>query len=193
MKSHYWILFSASLLPVTSAMAQSVYCPQHSGYINPGMSESEVISACGQPLAKQTSNMPAVQKIPVTQLYYTALNTGSVYPGLNAAFYTQWSLPSGSTGITLQIDVVNNKVTDIKSNGSSTNAMSLCQGNSFQIGDNINKVYSACGMPSSVNNTFVNQPIASNAKPVIWVYQVNQYQSPMSLTFVSGKLQSINQ
>ena len=192
MKSNSMMTLCIGLLPFSTTMAQPIYCPQNAGYINIGMTQGQVISACGEPLSKQQPKTPVMQKIPVQELIYTALNTGSVYPGLNSAFYNQWSLPSGTTGIGLQIDVVNGKVNCVKINGSSTNAMSLCGGMSVQVGDDANKVYSACGSPSMVNNTYINQPIQSNSKPEVWIYQIDQYQSPLSLTFVNGKLQSIN-
>lgn len=193
MKTKFFLTLGVSLLPLSAAMAQSsVYCPQNAGYINPGMTEDQVISACGQPLSKGSPNAPITQKIPVQQLIYTNLNQGGIYPGQDAAFYTQWSLPSGTSGINLSIQVTNGKVSGVSINGASTNAASICQGISIQNGDPINKVYSACGTPSMVNNTFINQLIPPDSKPAVWIYQLNQYQSPISLTFVDGKLQSID-
>jgi hypothetical protein len=192
MNKKLFIPLTVAVLIHTSAMADTIYCPQKSGFIKTGMTENEVIAACGQPLSKQESNDPPTQKVPVQQLVYTALNTGSVYPGLNPMYYDQWSLPSGSTGINLTVDIINDKVSSIKMNGSSTNAMSVCGGNDVQIGDSVRKLYAACGGPSMVNNTFINQVIPSNTQPEVWIYQVNQYQSPIRLTFVNGKLQSIN-
>jgi len=185
------ILLSSLMLSLTSALAQQVYCPQHAKYIDLGMTQEEVIAACGQPLSKQTTDTPPMEKVPVKQLIYTALDTGSVYPGLNAAFYTAWSLPSGTSGIQAQVDIINNKVAGFSINGSSTNAMNLCNGISIQEGDSINKVYSACGTPTMVNDSYVNKIIPSETNPELWIYQLNQYQTPMSLTFVDGKLKSI--
>lgn len=192
MKLGIVIASAIALTPLTViADTSQFYCPQHSGYVNIGMTEDQVVQACGQPLSKQQPNMPVMQKVPATQLIYTALNRGSVYPGLNSAFYDQWSLPSGTSGINLTIQVINNKVSSVSINGSNTNAMSVCGGNSIQVGDNVNKIYSACGAPSMVNNTYINQPMPSNSKPEVWIYQVDQYQAPISLTFANGKLQSI--
>lgn len=179
------------MLTVTPALAQQVYCPQHAKYIDLGMTQEEIIAACGQPLSKQTLDTPPMEKVPVKQLIYTALDTGSVYPGLNSAFYNQWSLPSGSSGVELQIDVINNKVAGFSVNGSSTNAMNLCNGISIQEDDPIDKVYSACGSPTMVNESYVNKIIPSKNNPEVWIYQLNQYETPMSLTFVDGKLKSI--
>ena len=183
---------TVSLLPLTQLAAQPVYCPQHAGYINVGMTQQEVLNACGDPLSKQQPNKPIMQKVPVQQLMYTQLNQGAYYPGETAAFYTQWSIPSGTGGVNLTIQVINNKVSGVTINGSTTNAASVCQGYDIEIGDNVNKVYSACGSPQMVNNSYINQPMPSNSKPEVWIYQVDQYQAPISLTFLNGKLQSID-
>ncbi len=193
MKAKYLLTGLVLFSPFSSALAssQQLYCPANSGYIEVGMSEEQVMSACGQPLSKQQSKQQPTQRVPVKQLIYSALNTGSVYPGLNSAFYSQWSLPSGQQGVNLQVDIMNNKVASVEIAGSGTNATSLCQGVNIQVGDDANKVYSACGTPSMVNNSFINQPIPSNTKPQVWIYQFDKFQSPVSLTFVNGKLQSI--
>ena len=190
MKSHCVFALGFALLPLGGFAANSVYCPQGQGYINIGMTDSQVMNACGQPMSKQSTNVKVATQIPVTQLIYTTLNQGAVYPGLTS-YYDMWSLPSGSVGTSLQVNVVNNKVTGISINGSSSNAMSICGGTSIQIGEDADSVYSACGSPSLVNETYINQPVSRNQHPEIWTYQLNQYQSPISLTFIDGKLQSI--
>ena len=179
-------------LPVTAVTAQQVYCPQHAKFIDIGMSISEVTSACGEPISKQKSNVPITKKIPVEQLIYTVSNPGSLYPALNARFYTAWDLPSGTAGITSVVNIVDGKVKSIDINGSSSNVMSVCNDNKVQIGDPISAVYSACGSPATINSTYINQPIQSQTQPEVWIYKMSDYESPMSLTFVDGKLQSIN-
>lgn len=174
-----------SLLPFSLVADQSLYCPQNHGYINVGMTSAQVISACGQPISKQDSNQPLLQKIPVQQLIYNNKGTGS-------GFYGVWNVPTGNGGAQLEVDVVNNKVKSIKLNGGDTNAMSICGGRSIQAGDPVGKVYGACGSPSLVNNTFINQMVPTPQKPQIWIYQPGQYQPTVSLTFIDGKLQSIN-
>lgn len=192
MKTKFVLALGICLLPLSASAVQTMYCPQNSGYISIGMTQDQVVSACGQPLSKRKSDSALMQKVPVKQLIWTTLNQGSYYPGLNSAFYNQWSLSSGSTGVNLEIDIINNKVNSIKLNSSNTNSATICGGpNSIQVGDDISKVYTACGTPSTVNSTYVSQPVPSNSSPEVWVYQVNQYQSPYSLTFLDGKLQSI--
>jgi hypothetical protein len=169
----------------TVMASQSVYCPQNHGYIRLGMTPDQVIAACGQPSSQQDSNQPVYQQIPVQQLVYNNQGTSS-------AFYGVWNLPTGTGGAQLQVDVMNNKVQAIKLNGSDNNAFSICGGASIQVGDPVSKVYGACGSPSITNNTFTKIAVPTQQKPVIWIYQPGQYQPSISLTFVNGKLQSIN-
>ncbi|RUR09165.1 DUF2845 domain-containing protein [Legionella sp. km772] len=171
--------------PFTVIADQSYYCPENHGYINLGMTPAQVMAACGQPLSQQESKEPIYQKIPVQQLFYNNQGTSS-------AFYGVWNVSTGNNGAQLQVDVLNNKVQAIKVNGSDSNAFSICRGANIQVGDPVGKVYSACGNPSITNSTYTNVPIQSAQKPVIWTYKPSQYQPSITLTFVDGKLQSIN-
>lgn len=176
----------ASFSITAIAGVQSFYCPQKHGYINIGMNPEQVMSACGEPLSRQQPNQPIMQKVPMQQLVYN--NQGS-----QKAFYGVWAIPTGTNGgAQLEVDIVDNKVKSVRLNGSGINAFSICGGTNIEIGDPASKVYGSCGSPSLTNNTFLNQPIESNLKPEIWIYQPTQYESPINLTFVNGKLQSID-
>lgn len=181
------------MLPAIVYASDSYYCPQKHAYINVGMNQAQVIAACGQPTTVRTSNNPVLQQIPVTQLIYTKLNQGAVdfYPGLNPV-YDMWSLPSGSSGTSLEVDIINDQINSIRINGSDSNAASICEGGSMQIGDSVSKLYNACGAPSMVNQTYINKPVAAQEKPQVWIYTIDQYQPSVTLTFVNGILQSIN-
>lgn len=163
----------------------SFYCPQNHAYINLGMTVDKVIAACGSPVSQQDSNQPLVQKIPVQQFIYNNQGTSS-------AFYGVWNIPTGSGGTSLHVDVINNKIANFSINGSNTNASSICAGASIEIGEPVTNLYNACGNPDVINDTYVNQEVPTNQKPVIWIYQFGPYQPAVSLTFVNGKLQSIN-
>lgn len=171
--------------PLSVFADQSFYCPQNHGYISTGMTQDQVIAACGQPLSQQDSNQPVFQKIPVQQFIYNN-------QGADTAFYGVWNIPTGSGGTSLQVNIVNNQVRSITVNGSDSNAFSICNGVSVQVGDPVGKVYGACGAPAVVNNTYMNQIVPTAQKPQVWIYQPGQYQPTVSLTFVDGKLQSIN-
>lgn len=192
------VLTGLLLLPCLGWADDSVYCPQNHGYINVGMTQDQVIAACGQPLTKQESSRPVMQQVPMQQLYFKD-------QGAPTAFYGVWKLqvgqsnythvqPFGSSngGVQLEVNVINNQVVSVNVNGSSTNAFSICKGRSIKVGDPVNVVYGACGSPSLVNNSFINRPIPSKQKPQIWVFQPGEYQPPLTLTFIDGKLQSID-
>ncbi len=181
-----WItLFISFVLSFSLFADQSLYCPQNHKYINVGMSQAQVIDACGAPISKQDSNQPVMQRVPVQQLIYNN-------EGTSTAFYGVWNLNTGSGGARLEIDIVNQQVRGIKLNGNDNNNISICGGRGIQVGDPIGKVYGLCGSPSLVNNTYINQMIPSTQKPEVWIYQPGQYQQSVTLTFVNGKLQSIN-
>ncbi len=179
-------------LPASSPTG-SVYCPSGHAFIHVGMPESEVISTCGQPNSKEQSNQQATRRVPVKQLIYTTLASINPYPGLQSAVFDQWSLPSGvDNSFTLQVNIINNKVSSISLNGSQNNAMTICGGSSVQVGDDESAVYAQCGSPNATNHTFINQQIPGNTKPETWIYQVDPYQPPIHLTFVNGSLESID-
>ncbi|OGV48316.1 MAG: hypothetical protein A3F46_07625 [Legionellales bacterium RIFCSPHIGHO2_12_FULL_42_9] len=176
---------------------QSVFCPQKSGYINIGMTVDQVIAACGQPISQQKSDQPAMQQVPIKQVFFNN-------QGQSTAFYGVWAIPGGSgnygayqpfgtknggAGSQLEIDIANNEVRSVKLNGSDTNAISIC-GSNISVGDPASKIY-ACGTPNLVNTTYINVPIPGGQKPIIWVYQMGQYEKPMTLTFINGQLHSI--
>lgn len=186
MKLTYSTGLALVLLPFSLfADTQSLYCPQNHAYINVGMTQDEVIAACGQPASQQDSNQPVTEKVPVTQLIYNNMGSGT-------AFYGVWNVSTGTSGSKLEFDIVDKKVKSLRLNGSDTNAASICSGNSVQVGDPIEKVYYSCGSPSLTNNTYINEVVPSAQKPQIWIYQPGQYQPSVTLTFVDGRLKSIN-
>ncbi|MDF1684076.1 MAG: DUF2845 domain-containing protein [Legionellaceae bacterium] len=180
------------LLITTSSFAgqQPFYCPQKHGYVRIGMTESQVLAACGQPTSKEKSKQAAVQQVPVTQLIYTTLNPDPVYRGYKLV-YRMWSLPIGSQGSSLEVDIINKKIAAIRFNGESTNASSVCDNRSFAVGDMADMVFTACGNPSHVNRSFVNRKVKSKSKPVTWTYNSDPYQPTFRLIFLDGKLRAI--
>ena len=187
--NHYKLLLLPCLLLSSSLMAaDSFFCPENHAFINVGMSQGEVLNACGAPMKKEQSQQTATNRVPMTQMFYNQA-------GSPTAFYGVWQIPTGNNaGANLEVDVINNKVTSIRLNGSESNAFSICGGASIQIGDPVGKVLSTCGNPSQTNQTYINQPMEGNPRPEIWIYQLDPYQNTMlRLTFINGRLQSINQ
>ncbi|MBA2649928.1 MAG: DUF2845 domain-containing protein [Legionella sp.] len=177
------------ILPMSLYGVQSYYCPQNHQYINVGMSADQVVSACGEPLSRQNANNPVTVRVPVQQLIYN--NQGAEQPF--AAQTNYWApLKTGNGGVQLEVNIVDYRVKLIRINGSNSNAASVCQGINIQIGDSVAKVYNACGAPSVVNNSYINQVTTPATPPQLWIYQAGDYQAPFSLIFVDGRLHSID-
>lgn len=183
-------LVSSAVTAPAFAEQQPFYCPTGHGYVRIGMTESQALSACGKPTSIQKSKQSAVEQVPVTQLIYSTLNPDPVYRGYEL-IYNTWSLPIGSYGNTLEVNIMDNRVSSIKLNGSETNASSICSNRSFAVGDVADKVFSACGTPSITNKTFVNRTVKSKSKPVTWIYRVDKYQPSFRLIFLDGRLKAI--
>lgn len=187
----FWYM-TCALWISTACFAEQApfYCPKKHGYIRIGMTEAQVLSLCGEPSAKEQSKQAAVEQIPVTQLIYSTLNRKPVYRGYEL-IYNTWSLPIGSDGNTLEVDIIDNKISAIRFNGGSTNATTICSNRLFAVGDLADTVYSACGSPSLTNKTFINRSIPSKSKPVTWTYYTDQYQPTFQLIFIDGRLRAI--
>lgn len=199
MKINVISVLGSLLIPqICLAMAvseETLYCPAHQGYIKTGMTQDEVVAACGKPVSTDSANVPVMQRVPMTQLTYQSVNTVNTVQG-HVDLYNLWSLPvAGKSTIpgTIAFDVINDHISAIHVNGSDTNVQSLCGGVYVQIGQPVSVAYQNCGNPTMVNQTFVTQQVPSNDDPVVWVYQFDKYQAPLSLTFIKGKLQSIHQ
>lgn len=187
-----YVFAIASIIGTAPLYAASFYCPQKMGYINTGMSQDQVLNACGEPNSRQTGNNVVAKQVPVKVLIYSSLNQQPVsYEPALGTLYQMWNLPTNAQNIDLQVNVIDNRVASITLNNSSTNAMSACPGGVFQIGDDVNKVFAACGSPYLINNTYINQTISKDQKPELWTYTF-PYQPSVTLTFVNGQLQSIN-
>lgn len=173
--------------------AGATYCPEGHSYIQVGMTESQVIAACGQPISKTKSNQQVTNQVPVTQLIYTSTIPNQPYPGIASTTLAPWSLPTGINNLySIQFNIENNKVKSILVNNSGTNAMNICDGNSVKIGDPESNVYATCGAPDQTNKTYINEPIPGNNNTEVWIYQIDQYQPSIRLTFVNGSLESID-
>lgn len=187
-------LFTVTLLIFTNIILadDSYYCAKNHAYINVGMTQDQVLASCGNPSSVKDSRGSVVQQIPMTQLIYTDINKGAVffYPGIDRV-YSLFSLPSGSTGNTITVDIINDQISAIKINGVNSNALSMCKQGSVQIGDSTSAIYNACGAPDNINQTYVNRSVPGQQKPQVWIYDSQNYQPGFTLTFINGILQSI--
>lgn len=213
MKNRYQLIaYIVSFFSLQAAYSvDNFYCPTNHGFIQIGMSQAQVLTACGNPTVKKQSVQPATRKVPVLQLIYNNKDTRN-------AFYGYWNLSvSQSSGSQLQIDIVQNKVYSIMMNGESTNATSLCTAHNppipmqgmagrsqaaslstqyeaepISVGDSASKAYMLCGNPSTTNNSYVNAILSTTEPTYIWTYDLGPYQPGFTLTFVGNQLVSID-
>lgn len=182
-KSCYWLMLF--VIPFSLFADDSFYCPTNSQYVQPGMTMDQVLSACGEPTTRAESNQVLNDKVPVEQLTFN--NVGS-----DTAFYGVWNMQTGERGSQLQIDIIDDKVASIKINGSDTRAFDLCNETSIQVGDPSSLVFNNCDTPNITNHTYILKPHPLKQKPIAWFYNFGDYQPSATLTFVDGKLQSID-
>lgn len=157
------------------ASAESFFCPSTMKYINTGQNVAEVIASCGEPTTKEQKDESIQNQVPVQQYYYQ-LNAG----------------PTGDSKINMVFTVQDDKVTSISIAGQSTNSSTLC-GTEIRNGTSANDVVSNCGQPLAVNETSVNLPSGKISKIDTWTYDFGAYKPKITLQFVNGILQSIQQ
>lgn len=177
-------------LPLRLCAFDSYYCQQGHGYAKLGMTVDEVLAACGEPISRQDANNPILVKVPVRQMIYNNQGTDLPYYWYN----TYWApLKSGSGGVQMEMNIVDNRVRLVRVNSSDSNQATVCNGVTIRQGDSVARVYSACGSPSIQNNSFINQVVTTTTKPQIWIYQLNEFQPQVTFTFADGRLYSIDQ
>ena len=179
--SLYCLLLSLATYPPAQA-ASSYFCGKNSQYIKTGMSQAEVIQACGEPQAKQKSSQSGRVKQPVTQMIFKVANQKAGYGAFPIA-------TGGSTK--LAVSVANNKIVSLSFGGQSTQSVSICGGRNVSVGSPASAL-SACGQPTMTNNTYVDIPTGKTDKVETWVIKPDQYSRGIRLTFVNGALQSID-
>jgi Protein of unknown function (DUF2845) len=185
----------------------NLYCPHGSGMIRIGMNIAEVSQLCGMP-ATTASNTRVVQNLPITRLSYNNFYKGPVYYWNLQKVYQQFSVPSSSNNTTLTVDIYQGKVKSMALNGTGAQSTTACNykgstqfaGNPspsnntvISVGDSQDAVFSACGSPDTIDNTYIQVPVSKNDKPEVWTYQFDPYSPKYKLIFIQGNLQSIDQ
>ena len=167
-----------------SVSAESYYCGKNSMFISPGMSQAQVIQACGEPQSKQKRNQQGSQQRPVTQMQF------SIASQKKAGAYGAFPISVGRRS-TLDVTVANGKIVSLSLAGQSSQSISVCGSANIYVGGP-SSALSACGSPNMTNKTFVNVSTGQSEKVEMWTIKPDQYTPGISLTFVNGVLKSIN-
>lgn len=159
----------------------TIYCSYGGGYLKVGMSQAQVKSSCGTPIAESKKKTYATRNVAVQQLFYTVKQTArNVYgPKFSAK------------SLDMVITVRNNKVTSINLSGTNAQGVSVCPNGAIQVGSAVNTVTQACGYPSYVNQSYQKVSQGNIVEEVTWQLKPTQYGQPLTLIFNDGVLTSI--
>jgi hypothetical protein len=172
-------LICLALSPAAHAATQ-YFCPSSNQYINLGASIAEARAKCGPPHTATTSPYTLKKTRLVDQWVYnyqpnTILRFGTIHTRKGA----------------LVVNFINNKVIEILVNGHSVASTNFCSNNlPVKVGDNNLTIRQLCDQPTIIQKT--KQTISQQkTQKVVWTYQANDYIPANTLTFISGKLVSI--
>ena len=196
-----------SFLPLNVLAGKGFYCSKKNDFIQVGMTSAHVLESCGSP--KSVVKGDAIgKKVPVTRLSYNNLYKGPVYYRDLTKVYDIFSLPSYSNNGNVIVDIVDGKAKTITLNGVKVAGTNACQyaggstkfggnqsysnGSAINAGDSYQSILKQCGMPDSIDNTFLRIPVPKEENPEIWIYKFDDYSSAYQLTFINGILKEID-
>jgi hypothetical protein len=161
------------------------------GWIEQGMSQQQVIAACGQPdstaeIDKTNNRLDATQ-------YWN-------YQGQSVQLVPQSSWPAptpygaakaNNTANALVVEINNNVVSSLAVNGKLVSSGSCPNGGSVRVGDSANRVMSSCGTATQVSYQYQKN---NSASPPItqWTYQLHGGRS-LTIQFQQGVVSELNQ
>lgn len=174
-----WLI--ASMLGVSSALLSTVtfagnsfFCPNTMQYVQVGSNQVTVLTACGEPYAKEELEEANKVTEPAEIWFY---QVGGV-----------------ATPIHLTFTLIKGRVTEIEIGNKKVESTSLCQigdeYNTVKIGDTSDMVLIACTNPNLVNTTTITEKLGTN-KVVVWFYDFGNFQPKAKFKFVNGTLTEI--
>lgn len=163
------------LISIYSTSGFAMFCPSNFNQINIGDTLQQVEAQCGKPLTSVTTKSTA--NLPQEWTYYATLP--SVPP----------VAPNASQGtMKVTFAFVNNKLTNITSNGLGVGATTICNNVNLQLGNSTEDVEKACGKAAIVTQTNLQNAAAATPPPTettTWTYDSTP---AVTLIFVDGKL-----
>jgi hypothetical protein len=201
MRKLFYLLNAAILLlgqNMLWAQTESFYCPKGQ-YVNKGMSEEQVVAACGEPVTKELLDEPAMKQEQVEELIYT----------LPADFLQEFNRilepPRAGGHVTVVFTIMDGKVSSIEVDDKEFSSTGICGKRkvtdvrtvgvaTISIGDSRRKVFTRCDRPSFVNKATRPVPLGDGNVPVsIWTYDFGPYQPKVYMRFIDEKLDSVVQ
>lgn len=169
-----WIVILSIIFPATSF---AMFCPNNFNQIDIGYTIDQVTELCGKPdTEKKVKAPPSTKNEPQEWNYYLNPTKGS--NRLTPA-------PVGNLKTALAFD--KGKLVNISVNGTSLLTTTIC-GAAISVGDDQDKVKSACGDPSFINldsQSQARQAKLPEVETTTWTYSGS---SDTQLIFENGKL-----
>lgn len=168
-------LIIASLCYSTQCFA--IFCPNNFNLIDFGNTTAQVEAQCGKPTSKKTYKTE--DNMPQEWTYYMPISSSYV------------PFATGNTQGTMKVTFafVNNKATNITSNGIGVGATTICNNVNLQLESTVQDVKKACGSPQEITKTNQNDPTTGLPPLPIqmedWTYQGSP---TVTLVFQNGTL-----
>jgi len=169
MKKIQTVLMITTMLP---SITFALFCPTNYNIINEGMSVDQVIIACGKP-DSMTESIKKNDNIPQQWSYLIPQTVNMGGTSQTAQGTLQTSVTFDDKG----------KAVNISVNGIGVGSTTICGGSTVQLGDDKDKVKSACGNPAFINKS------STETEPDTKVTELkyNSGNPAMILVFENGK------
>lgn len=187
------LCYIAALCLITS-LSWAMFCNTgqgSNGWIEQGMSQDDVIAACGQPsstaqIQKDNNNLDS------TQYWSYQAQSLQLQPQSSFPAPTPYNSRKMNTSTnTFVVEINNNIVTSVAVNGNLVSSGNCPEGGSVRVGDSVNQVTASCG--AATQTSYQYQKDTSALPPVTqWTYQLPGGQS-LNIQFQQGVVSELNQ
>jgi Protein of unknown function (DUF2845) len=187
------MLFYITVLSLITSVSWAMFCNTSqgtNGWIEQGMSQQDVLAACGQPNSTaQIDNDKS--RLNVTQYWNYQQQNMQMLPQKVSAPTPYTSINVNSAGNTLVVEINNNKISSLAVNGNFVSTGSCPNGGFVRVGDTADALAARCGAATQVSYQYAKD---TSALPPItqWTYQLQGGQS-LIIKFQQGVVSGINQ
>jgi hypothetical protein len=181
------IIYVISLMCIAITPAWALFCTPASGtngWIEEGMTQDDVIAACGQP-DQQTQDENSGKQLQTTQYWTYQKQTVQDMSEGNAVNMT-------ISPTILVVEIRNNKITRLALNGNFVSSANCPEGGLLNVGEDDDVIVSRCGSATQVS--YQNETVDSSAPPnIIWTYQSANGAAPLQIQFQNGVVSQIRE
>lgn len=187
------MFFYITVLSLITSVSWAMFCngsQGSNGWVEQGMSEQDVLAACGQPNSAIEIDSDK-NRLNVTQYWNYQQQTMQMLPQKVAAPTPYTSINVNSAGNTLVVEINNNKITSLAVNGNFVSTGNCPNGGFVRVGDTADALASRCGAATQVSYQYAKE--TSVLPPITqWIYQLQGGQS-LTIQFQQGVVSELNQ